>query len=178
MSSASTVQARMLAWIYVRAAVTSTLRAWSLRGSARESARPPLAPPARLLLALLRQINQHELAAAGSIAGDGVRPVGLHRPGAVRRRQLGFDGLGELLPEDGILHRDHHLHPALEVALHAVGGADEPLVLAAIAEVVDPSVFEKATDDADHPNGVGESRDAGPQPAGIAHDQIHLHAGL
>src|SRR5262245_11549961 len=178
MSSASTVQARMLAWIYVSAGERSTRRTPSLRGPSREAARPPLAPPAGLLLALLREIDQDELAAASSVAGHDVRPVGLHRPGAVCRRQLRINGLRELLLQGRILDRHDHLDTALEVALHAVGRSDEPLILAAVAEVIDPPVLEEAAHHADHPDGVGESRYARPQPAGVAHEQVHLHPGL
>src|SRR5262249_49151796 len=122
MSSASTVQARMMGGIYDSARKTSTRPRWarSLRRASCEAARTPLAPPAGLLLPSFRHVDQHLLAAPGRLARPHVRPVGLHLPGAVRGRELRIEDLAELLPEAGLLHRRHHLHPALQVSLHAI----------------------------------------------------------
>src|SRR5262245_10468854 len=180
MSSASTVQARMMARIYDSARKTSTLPCSvpSLRGTPREPARTPLASPAGLLLPPLGYVDQHLLAALVVLARAHVRAVGLHLPGAVRGRELGVDHLPQLLAEARVLDRRHHLDPALQVPLHAVGGADEVLLLAGVAEVVDAPVLEEPADDADHPHRLRQTGNGRSQPARVAHDQVYLHAGL
>src|SRR5262249_7687602 len=97
---------------------------------------------------------------------------------AVRGRELRIEDLAELLPEAELLHRRHHLHPALQVSLHAIRRADEPLLLAAVPEVVDAAVLKEPADHTHHTDGVREPRYARAQAARVAHDQIHLHSGL
>src|SRR4029453_6311349 len=180
MSSASTVQARMVARIYDSARKTSTLgeRVGSLRGAPGEAARTPLAPPAGLLLPLLGHVDQHLLAALVVLARAHVGAVGVHLPGAVGGDQLGVDHLAQLLAEARILDRRHHLHPALQVPLHAVGGADEVLLLAGVAEVVDAPVLEEPADAPHHARRLRQTGNCRPQPARVAYDQVDLHAGL
>src|SRR4029453_19567389 len=164
MSSASTVQARMPARVYDRTREDVPPRPAepprSLRRAARETSRAPLAPPAGLFLPLLGHVDEPLLAALGRLARAHVGAVGLHLPGAVAGRELRIDDLAELLAECGLLDRRHHLHPALQVPLHAVGGPDEPLFVAGVPEVVDAPMLEEPADDADHPHGVREPGNA------------------
>src|SRR5262249_8078947 len=149
----------------------------SFHRAAREPSRPSLAPTARLLLALLGLVHQHLLAAARAFTTTHVRAVGLHLPRAVIGRQLRIQHGAQLLALRWILHRYDDLHAALEVPLHRIGRSDVPLLLlASVPEEVDAAMLEKAADDAHHPDGLGQARDARPEPARVPHDQVDLHA--
>src|SRR5262245_1990793 len=133
MSSTSTVQARIWPGSTTllarrlpcqRPSARPPLAVTSFGGAPCEAARTPLASPAGFLLPLLGHVDQHLLAALVGLAGAHVRAVGAHLPGAVCGHELGVDHLAQLLAEARVLDRRHHLDPALEVALHAVGGAD------------------------------------------------------
>ena len=39
-------------------------------------------------------------------------------------------------------------------------------------------MLEEAADQRDHPDVVRQTDDAGPEQAAVAHDQVHVHAGL
>jgi hypothetical protein len=50
--------------------------------------------------------------------------------------------------------------------------------VAAVLEIENAGVLEEAADDADHAHVSDRPRNPRPQPAGVAHDQVHLDAGL
>ena len=62
-----------------------------------------------------------------------------------------------------------HFHTMVDVAGHQVGTADIDLFLAAVAEIVDPAVLQKAADDAGDFDVVAHPRHAGAQAADAAH---------
>src|SRR5262249_33430956 len=93
------------------------------------------------------------------------------------RCELQIDDRAKLLAQHRVLDRRHYFDPALQVSLHRVRRADEILLGATIAEVIDASVLEKSSYDADHSDVVREARDSGAQPAGIAYYQVDLYPG-
>src|SRR5262249_20724451 len=152
----------------------------SLSGAAREAPGTAPSPPAGLLLAPLGRVDEHLLAALPALAryAPDVRTVGLHLPGAVPGRELRIEHRAQLLPEQRVFDGRHHLDATLEVALHAVGGADQVFLLAAVAEVVDTAVLQEAPHYAHHADRLRQAGHTRPQAAGVADDQIDLHAGL
>ena len=111
-------------------------------------------------------------------AGPGV--VGLEFPahdvvGELERQHV-VEPLLMLRMVDG--HQD--FDPAIEVARHQVGRADQvvrPVVDAAVGESVDPTVLEIATEDAPHTNVLREPRHPGPQTRDPPHDHVDAHTG-
>src|SRR5262249_57702818 len=106
-----------------------------------------------------------------------LRAPALPSPAPVPGCELRTEPRPELLPEQRVLDGRHHLDATLEVALHAVGGADEVLLLAAVAEVVDAAVLQEAPHHAHHADRLRQPGHSGAQAAGVADDQIDLHAG-
>src|SRR5690349_12500100 len=119
-----------------------------------ESPRPALATSRHAALALLGELDQCLLTALGGVVLRPlhVRTVGLHLPRVMVRRELRLEHFAQLQAERRILDRHHHLDPALEIPLHAVGRADEVLLVAAVPEVVDAAVLQEPADDAHHPH--------------------------
>ena len=76
--------------------------------------------------------------------------VGVHQPRVAVRRQLQFEHRAQRLARRGTLYRRDHLHAPLQVPLHAVGGANEILFVAAVAEVVDARVLQEPANDTHH----------------------------
>src|SRR5262249_40654375 len=77
-----------------------------------------------------------------------------------------------------VLDRDQHLDALFEVALHRVRRADVVLGATAVMEVIDTLVLEEPADDADDLDGARHAVEPGPEPAGIADDQIDRDAAL
>src|SRR5262249_25593205 len=100
----------------------------------------------------------------------------LHVPRDHRRRELGVEDVTKILAQRGVLDRYDDLDATLEVALHAVGRADQVFLVAPVPEIEDPAVLEEASEDADHADPLGDARDAGPQATRVAHDQVDAHA--
>ena len=61
--------------------------------------------------------------------------------------------------------------------IYEVGGADEDLGVAVVAEGVDARVLQEAPQDGAHPDVLAEALDAGAQAADAAHDDIDRHPG-
>src|SRR5215208_2638376 len=147
------------------------------RDESRESERGDddfLRPP----LVLLHELR---LSAAGLVAVDGPsRPDSvlsrLPRVGVVG--EAAVEGVGELVAIRRLLDRREQLHAVVEIAGHQVGGADEDPRLAGTLEREDPRVLEKASDDRDDPDVLGDARDPGPQRADAADVEVDLDAGL
>ncbi len=78
----------------------------------------------------------------------------------------------------GGLDREHHLHAAIEVARHPVGARQIDLRLVVGAEDVDPAVLQEPIDDAADADVLGDARQARPQAADAANDQVDRHARL
>ena len=77
-----------------------------------------------------------------------------------------------------VLDREHDLDAAAEVARHPVGRGEEDLGLVVVLEVGDPRVLEELVDDADDPDVLGDARNAGPEAADAADDQVDADPGL
>ena len=98
--------------------------------------------------------------------------------------EIGDHDLAEDLLVDGRIEDGHdRLDPAVEVARHHVGRADEDLGFrrrqaVAVAEAIDAGVLEEAPDDRLHADALGQAGNAGPETADAAHDEVDLDAGL
>jgi hypothetical protein len=77
-----------------------------------------------------------------------------------------------------LLDRRDRLDAPVEVARHPVGRADVDLLLAAVEKVVRPTVLQEPAHDADHADGLADTRQTGPQAADAADDEVHRHACL
>jgi hypothetical protein len=77
-----------------------------------------------------------------------VAAIGLHDadPGFVAEVDV-ENVLADVADQAGVLNGDEGFDAAVEVAGHHVGAAQEEVGLAAVVEVVDAGVFEKAADD-------------------------------
>ena len=104
-----------------------------------------------------------------------VTAVRLHLPGAAAVGGVEIEDCPEFPGQSGRFHRAENLHPRLQVPLHGVGRGDEVFFVAAVAEVVDARMLQKAADDADDADVLRQAGDAGAEPAGIPHEQIDLH---
>src|SRR5690606_21694218 len=109
---------------------------------ARDALRTPLLEPRRLALAALGALDQRLLRARvdARLAALRVGAVARHLPGVALVGEVDVQNRAQLALQARILDRRQHLDPALEVALHAVRGADVVLGRAAVAEVVDARV--------------------------------------
>src|SRR5215469_3619719 len=58
----------------------------------------------------------------------------------------------EAADEFRVLHRENDLHAMVEVAPHQVGAAKIHFFRSAIAEIVDPAVFQETPHNAGHPD--------------------------
>ena len=77
---------------------------------------------------------------------------------------------------DLVFDRKDHLDAPLEVSWHPIGAAEKNLVVAAVAEIVDPRVLEKPPDDRSDADVLTDPRNAGAQTTNSAHQKIDLHA--
>src|SRR5579884_1359355 len=109
---------------------------------------------------------------APRVAAIGVQLARVDGVAQVRRQHDGAQVGGE----GAIVDPEHRLHPPVEVALHEVGAAQVDLGRVAAAEGVDAAVLEEAADDADDAHRLAPTRDARPQAAGTAHDEVNVHA--
>ena len=75
-----------------------------------------------------------------------------------------------------VLDRDDRLDPSVEVAIHQVGRADVPLLVAAVLEAADPRVLEELADDRADADPLRDARDAGPERAHAADDEVDVDA--
>ena len=105
------------------------------------------------------------------------------RVGAQFPRQgvvLAVDVEDALEPVDQLLVGDgrQRFDSAVEVARHEVGRPDVVLAPPALAEAVDPGVFEVAAHDRTHGDGLGQAGYTGPQAAHAAHDEVDLRPRL
>src|SRR5713101_5789850 len=93
------------------------------------------------------------------------------------------DLVQHLAVHSGVFNRHQGLDTPVEIPWHPVGRADEDLSpvrgqLAAVAEADNALMLEKTPDDALDANILGEARDARPQTADAAYDEIDAHPGL
>ena len=144
---------------------------------------PAATQPVGLGLALLGEGHEFGLAAfAGPSTGARlallVAAVRLHFPSVSRVFHLEFENLIEIRAQTKVLDRRDRLDPAFQIAGHQIGRANVVLVIAAVFEVVDAGMLQKARDHADHPHIVRDPGQARAQAAGVAHDQIHRDPGL
>src|SRR5215204_6267013 len=107
-------------------------------------------PPAPL--GVVDQVLLHvQQRPAGQVSGMGY-------PGSVRLQQprrsalveCHIEQLGDLGDVSRLSDRGKHLHPAVEVAVHEVGGAHANRRLTAVGEPEQPTVLEKTAEDAAH----------------------------
>src|SRR6476620_8742446 len=82
-----------------------------------------------------------------------------------------------MIGRGSVLHAAQDLDPAIEVAVHQVRGADPVLRSTIVRKVEDPGMLQEATED--RPNGdvLGQPRDAGPDRAERAHQQLDANTG-
>ena len=102
------------------------------------------------------------------------RGVELPREHVVGEAEL--EDLVDARRERRCLHGHDHLDAALEIARHQVGGADVVARITAAAEPVDARVLEERPHDRADPDRLGQTRNARPQTAHAAHDQVDLDA--
>src|SRR5262249_3595343 len=67
---------------------------------------------------------------------------------------------------------ERHFYPAQEVSRHPISARKITLRLAAIFEIINATVLEKTTDDADHANVFAQTGNFRAQTTNAAHDQI------
>src|SRR5690606_36397048 len=72
--------------------------------------------------------------------------------------------------------REHDLDAAEEVAVHPVGARAVELVGTAVQEPVAAALLEETPHDRAHVDVLGDARNAGPQAADAAHDQVDADA--
>ena len=123
-----------------------------------------------------RRLDQELLAALRIIAFGRfsleVTAVGTHFPGAAPVRELYVKKLPQLPLQLEPLDRHNDLHPALQVALHGVGRTDQVLFLAAVAEIVEARMLQKAADNADDADIFGNSGQPGTNQAAVPDDEV------
>src|SRR5580658_8685567 len=96
------------------------------------------------------------------------------RVSQISGQHFGRDALAQLR----IFQRENDFHAFIEIALHPVGAAQINLRRAAVLEIIDTAVLQKASDDAAHPDAAAQSAHTGNQSALSTDDQVDLHAGL
>src|SRR6185369_7330002 len=101
-----------------------------------------------------------------------------HVPRAALIGELGIEYVAQLGLQARVFDRHQDLDALLEVALHRVCRADVVLGPAAVVEVVDPLVLEEPADDADDLDRARDAVEAGPEPAGVADDEVDRDAAL
>src|SRR3954451_18124662 len=107
-------------------------------------------------------------------------------PDAVRAevpgRGAGVHGELEELVDLGdvprILDPHQRLDPPVEIAVHQVRTADVDDRLPPAVEPEDPGVLEEPAEDAPDPDVLAHARDAGPDRADPADDDVHRNSGL
>src|SRR5208282_4476883 len=149
-------------------------------GAAGEAFGAALLDLGRFRLSSLREIYHRLLAGRGCFRGSGpdVGAVGQHFPLASIGPHLDIDHDAQLLAQLRVLDGRDNLDATLEIALHAIGGADKKILRSAIAKIIDAAVFEEPANDAHHAHVFRQPLDSRSQPAGVADYQIDLHARL
>src|SRR5438105_615745 len=124
----------------------------------------------RLLAATLALVNRR----------SDVRPVRLHDPRVAIRSQLEVQHGPQALTSGRVFDRNQRFDSTLQVALHAISGADEVLLsgTAAVPKVVDARVLEEATHNTDDFDVLRNAGQARPQATGIAADQLDADSSL
>ena len=92
--------------------------------------------------------------------------------------QAGVQDVNQTPAAVGIFHRDQQFDAPIEIAWHPVGTGEEHTFVTAVKEIDQPTVFQKAVDDAHHANAFAESRHAGSETADASHVQFDVHSGL
>ena len=106
------------------------------------------------------------------------RSTRCHRPSGARlqaRRSSAEHRREDLVEQPArlrVIDRHERLDPAIEVAVHQVAGADQPLRVAAVLEPPDPRVLEELADDRPDPDPLRQALDAGHERACAADDQV------
>ena len=129
-----------------------------------------------VLLEDLERVDR-ALAALDRLGPDPGR-VGLELPRPAVVGEHHVDDLGQAGLRLVVLDRGDRLDPPVEVAVHQVGRADVPLLVAAVGEAPDPRVLEELADDRADPDPLGDARQAGLERARAADDQVDVDAGL
>ena len=89
------------------------------------------------------------------------------------------ENLGEdALLERRRLDREREVYTPDEIARHPVAGGEVDSLRAACMEVPDPRVLEEPIDDRSNADPFAHSRNAGPQAADAAHQQVDVHSRL
>src|SRR5262249_51298764 len=132
-----------------------------------------------LALALFDDANHGELTVVARLPRKlHVAAVAAHLPCRMVWFELQVEHSAQFLAQNQVFHRRHRFDPTFEVARHAIGRADEVLLGAGIAEIVNTSVFEEAPDNADDAYALGEPGNSRTQSAGVADDQVDFDPGL
>src|SRR5215213_2611410 len=109
---------------------------------------------------------------------------GMRNPGAVRL-QLPRSGAlveGDVEPVPNLSDvcwigdRDQHFHPAIEVAVHQIRGADPDGWRTIIGEPEEAAVFQEAAEDAAHPDVLAETRHTRSDRADAAYPEVHRNS--
>src|SRR5260370_42541818 len=111
--------------------------------AAGEALGSPLLDLGCFRLPRLREIYHSRLAGRGGVRGCGpdVSAVGHHFPLASIGPQLDLEHSAQFLAQLRILDRRDNFDATLEIALHAIGGADKKLLRAAVTKIVDAAVL-------------------------------------
>src|SRR5438309_6212177 len=86
--------------------------------------------------------------------------------------------MSHAFPEQRVFQRKHDFHTLVEIAGHPVGAAEIDLFLAAVGEMENATVLEKAAHNAAHANTVTNPAHAGTESAHAPDDQIDIHSRL
>src|SRR5215469_11192070 len=85
-------------------------------------------------------------------------PIRLHFAGFDIVSQINLQYVvAQISHQAAVFHREKHLHSPDEIARHQIGAAEKNLIAAAIVKVIDSSVLQKASNDADHPYVVADA---------------------
>ena len=93
--------------------------------------------------------------------------------------QIGADQIIENMTANAFfLDREHRLNATIEIPLHQISAAKIEFLVAAVAEIIDPAVFEETPNDAYDADVLTPTLDARSQTADSANDEIDLDSGL
>ena len=77
-----------------------------------------------------------------------------------------------------IVDGSNRFHSPIEIPRHPIRAPEVELLVATVREVEQSRMLEEPADDADHPDAVAYTRDAGTQTADATHDEVDFHARL
>src|ERR1035437_8145253 len=114
-----------------------------------------------------------------------VRVVAIPSPGAVAAEVPAADLIAHAQAHQGLHVRDmprvgepdQGLHPAIEVAVHQVGAADEDDRVACAAEDEHPRVLQEPAQNRAYPDVLGQALHAGTQGADAPYPEVDLDSG-